>query len=95
MVARPRKTYLNLIIFTLFLFTGGISFGQCVQADDGVTAIEVDSTNNVIRFYVEGEEVAILDSEGIHVYGDVSYNGVLMDGTPLHIEQGGENDSGE
>lgn len=94
--ARSGKTYFCLFIFTLVLFAGGILSGLLVAyADDQSTTIEVDNGDHVIRFFIEGKEMAVLDSAGMHVYGDLSYNGVLTDGTPLHLRQGGENDSNE
>ncbi|GAB3326651.1 hypothetical protein GCM10027428_35370 [Haliea atlantica] len=96
MAARSRKTYLYLIIFILVSFAGGVLTGLLsAKAGDGITAVEVDSANNVVRFYAGGKEVAILGSQGMHVFGDLSYNGVLMDGTPVHIAQGGANDTDE
>jgi len=32
-----------------------------------VTRIDVDQRNNAIRFFVSGEEIAMLDASGLHV----------------------------
>lgn len=48
-------------------------------AEQAPTRIKVDEHAEVIRFIVEGEERAVLDSDGLHVRGDVTYGGRIKD----------------
>lgn len=58
------------------------------------TRIEVDEQANVIRFFIDGEERAVLDASGLHVNGDVNYAGKIKDvGASIKVSgEGGENE---
>lgn len=43
------------------------------------TRIEVDHDRGVITFVIDGEPSAFLDSDGLHVLGNVNYGDVLTD----------------
>lgn len=54
------------------------------------TRIEVDEKANVIRFIVEGQERAVLDSEGLRVNGRIEYTDVIVDIDTWPQEKTGE-----
>lgn len=41
-------------------------------------ATEVRATGDVIRFFVEGREVARIDAEGLRVAGSITHSGALI-----------------
>ncbi len=43
------------------------------------TRIEVDEQAHVIRFFIDGKEMAVLDALGLHVIGDIDYTGAMND----------------
>lgn len=43
------------------------------------TWIEIDQSAGVIRFITGGQEQAVLDADGLHVRGDITYGGVIAD----------------
>lgn len=49
------------------------------QTEQAATRIEVDETSHVIRFIVNGQPVAMIDSEGLHVVQDIEYGGTISD----------------
>lgn len=57
------------------------------QAEPAATRIEVDDEANVIRFFIDGQELAVLDEEGLRVKGTVA---TTDDGphTPQAAEEG-------
>ena len=48
-------------------------------AKQPATRIETDQKTGVIRFIVNGKEVARIDANGLHVRGNVDYTGTLTD----------------
>lgn len=53
---------------------------QNAQVGQNATRIEADADSNVIRFFINGQEQAVLDAEGLHVDGSIDYTGGLTDG---------------
>lgn len=81
-----KKLLLSLIIFGAALYIGGVPvYAQEQAASDapatqqGDTRIEVDDENDVIRFFIKGEEVMHLDEEALHVRQDIRYGKVIID----------------
>jgi len=70
--------YLLALIFTALptlYFLHSNAAAESVMA----TRIEVDDQAGVIRFYVKGQEQALLDTAGLHVHGDINFTGVMTD----------------
>ena len=51
---------------------------------DTKTQIVTDEKTHTMRVLVDGKEVLTIDSEGLHVHGDLDYTGVLTDGGKPH-----------
>jgi hypothetical protein len=51
-----------------------------LPSETATTRIEVDATSNTIRFFIDGDEQAILDAGGLHVKGSIDYGGAITDG---------------
>jgi hypothetical protein len=49
------------------------------HAENNVTAIVTDHDHNVIRFMVNGVEVARLTGNGLQVRNDIEYGGTITD----------------
>ena len=49
------------------------------EQESATTRIEIDEKSDVIRFFIKGEPAALLDEQGLHVVGDIVYDGVLSD----------------
>jgi len=45
----------------------------------GDTRIELDEQAGVIRFFIDGQQRAFLDADGLHVRDALDYGGVLVD----------------
>lgn len=56
------------------------SSAQNAQAGQSATRIEADTDSNVIRFFINGQEQAVLDAQGLHVNGSIAYSGTITDG---------------
>lgn len=56
------------------------SFPQAALAEEyQETRIDVIEKSGTIHFYIKGVEKAQLTPSGLHVYGDITYTGVLRD----------------
>jgi len=49
------------------------------HADNSVTAVVTDHDHNVIRFMVNGSEVARITANGFQVRNDIEYGGAITD----------------
>jgi len=49
------------------------------QKDATATRIVIDPKSNTIRFMISGKEVGLFDKTGLHVNGDVTYSGMMID----------------
>ena len=60
-----------------------------LQADVPQPAAQIitDEKAGIISILIKGKEVVRIDEAGLHVFGDMSYNGTITDGTPPHIEE--------
>lgn len=43
------------------------------------TRIEVDERAGIIRFFIDGQEKATLNADGLHIQGDIDYAGTIRD----------------
>lgn len=50
------------------------------QSSAAPTRVEADSHANAIRFFVNGKEQAVLDSDGLHINGSIDFTGTITDG---------------
>ena len=71
------------VILTAFI-TGNIT----AKANNTSPAIEIDPQNRLIRFIVDGQDIAIIDAEGMHVFGDITYSGTITDIGSSRLEEG-------
>ena len=85
----PLKRMLIWSLFSLFLLM--LIFAQAEEPPtpqtQPATQIITDGEQGVIRFLIGGKETMRLDETGLHVFGDLSYNGTVMDGTPPHMQE--------
>lgn len=80
-----RKSFLyGVVLSALLLLTAPI-----LQADVPQPAAQIitDEKAGIISILIKGKEVVRIDEAGLHVFGDMSYNGTITDGTPPHIEE--------
>lgn len=86
---RPARLHFSLrraLLCTLCLLamtaTGPASAQQdaaTVPDRTAATRIELDQEANAIRFFIDGEESAVLDAEGLHVRKSINYVGMITD----------------
>ena len=71
------------VFLVSLLFAAGIltmaAWQRSAAMRQEATRIEADPAAGVIRFFVEGKPRAVLHSDGLHVKGDISYTGVIVD----------------
>jgi hypothetical protein len=70
---------LLLATFVALLMAGSFAAGAATQNAEQATRIAIDETTGIIRFFVGGVEKAQLNSDGLLVFGDVTYTGVTLD----------------
>lgn len=51
------------------------------------TEVVVDKKTNTVGIVVSGKTVGRFDENGLHVFGNISYEGTLADGTPPHLKK--------
>lgn len=64
--------------FLVFAPMAGFAEESKDTSPDRVQMIEDDEAG-VIRFIIDGQERATLDSEGLHVHGDIEFTGTTKD----------------
>lgn len=69
----------RLILLSLFLSAAGPSIPVHAQSRPDRVVIEADQDSGVVRFVIDGREVARLDAAGLHVRGDINFGGALTD----------------
>jgi hypothetical protein len=47
--------------------------------DAAATRIEVDEEASPIRFFIDGQERAVLNADGLHVKGNIEFPGRIID----------------
>lgn len=58
-------------------------------ADTPAPRVEIvtDQQNGAVRIVIDGKDVAVIDGEGLHVAGSVTYSGTMTDtGDGAHAE---------
>lgn len=86
-----------LLLGAFFFFSVSVSFPalaeeQTLQADNAKTQIAVDEESGTVSIIINGKEVATFYEEGLHVWGNASYNGTIADGTPVKLQEGKKNE---
>lgn len=72
-----------LVVFFCIIAAPLAQAQEASRDDDGKpapTRVEIDADANVIRFFIDGHEQAVLDAEGLHVNGSIDYSGTVADG---------------
>lgn len=87
------RAYLHVAAAAVFMLTGGaIAFAAKPAAPERVVIVS-DHEAGAVRFMIDGKEQARLDATGLHVRGDISYDGTLTDygaaGFEAHTARGG------
>ncbi|MBN9889377.1 hypothetical protein [Salipiger abyssi] len=72
---------MKFFIFVLFLAIAPLHANaqESAETPPADTRIEVDEDNDVIRFFIDGEEAAYLSKEGFMVRDSVAYGGTIRD----------------
>jgi len=88
---------MRYVIFfaTAFLFlsplqpahAGDSVSSQELQLGDDNTKLIVDTDKDVVRIIIEDQEQAIIDTDGLHVRGDITYGGSITDHGPVGFEE--------
>lgn len=60
-----------------------------VQGDQRVVFV-TDQKAGIVRFVIDGKEIARIDATGLYVHGDVACSGTITDGLPLRVSAEGQ-----
>jgi hypothetical protein len=80
-----RKNTLSVIAMVLSLIAIGLSAAALTGKDktaifaEGGARIEADNAAGLIRFFIDGQERAALDADGLRLNGSMEYTGTLTD----------------
>ena len=84
-----------LLLGFLFISTATLpshANDHALQTDTTKTQIVVDEEAGTVSIIINGKEVATFFEDGLHIWGDASYNGTLADGTPPQLQGGQKNE---
>lgn len=76
-VQLTRNYFALLVVLLLGLAT--VSVALAAKPSNPRVEILTDQAAGLFRFVIDGKAVAILDSKGFHVRGDIDYSGSLSD----------------
>lgn len=76
-----------IVLFILFSLAGAGGYSLLARANTPQTLIKTD--RDTIIFIVNGQEQARIDTEGLHVNGNLNYSGVTID-TGTYTSRGGQ-----
>lgn len=93
MLNRLNQKYALFAVLKVLVLLGAFYTGTVyAETKSPAPSVLVDPENNAIRFIIDGKEMAVIDGQGMHIYGNFSYNGTMTDGTPLHLMKDREAD---
>jgi len=67
------------LVFALSILADATARIVAAHAQINATAVVTDSVRGVIRFMIEGKEVARIDENGLHVANNIEYGGSITD----------------
>jgi len=82
----------TLTVFILAMLLGVVITAYAVQATEPHPEIVVNEQDDTITFVIEGRPIVIVNSDGLHVNGNLSYTDTIRDAGVLPKGQDGGRD---
>ena len=87
-----RRYYIFLAVLLMAAgLLAGAAWQRAAATAPQAMRIEADQAAGVIRFFIDGEERAVLGADGLHISGSIEYTGAIADTAaqgPAHPNRG-------